>query len=142
MALKVGELFALLRLEDKDFKSGLNSAGKSFSNVGGQILGLAAKIGAAVGFYELGKSALSLAGNLEQSKIAFTTMLGSAEKADAFLKQLADFAAKTPFDLKGLQDSSRKLLAFGFDSQKIIPMMTAIGRSLGSVDFTTIICLN
>src|SRR5690606_32503719 len=32
-----------------------------------------------------------MAGQLEQSQIAFETMLGSAERADAFLRDLADF---------------------------------------------------
>ena len=34
-----------------------------------------------------------MAGDLEQTRIAFTTMLG-APKADAFIKQLYDFVAK------------------------------------------------
>src|SRR5262245_46629121 len=38
----------------------------------------------------------------EQAKIAFTTLLGSAQEADGFLKQLADFAARTPFEFPDL----------------------------------------
>lgn len=78
-------------------------------------------------------AAIKMAGELEQNKIAFETMLGSAEKANSFLADLATFAANTPFELKGLQDSSKKLLAFGFDSQQIIPMMTAIGNAVGGL---------
>lgn len=91
----------------------------------------AANIGS--GLLNVGKSAITMAGELEQTKVAFETMLGSAEKSEAFLKDLAQFAANTPFEMKGLQDSSKKLLAFGFDSQKIIPMMTAIGNAVGGL---------
>ncbi|CEP67886.1 Caudovirus, tape measure, N-terminal [Moorella glycerini] len=75
------------------------------------------------------KAPLELAGNMEQARIGFTTMLGSAEKATAFLKELQLFAAKTPFEFPQLQESSRLLLAFGFAAQDVVPMMTAIGNA-------------
>ncbi len=75
------------------------------------------------------KAPLELAGNMEQARIGFTTMLGSAEKATAFLKQLQLFAAKTPFEFPQLQEASRLLLAFGFAAQDVVPMMTAIGNA-------------
>jgi len=67
-----------------------------------------------------GLKSIQMAGNLEQTKIAFTTMLGSAEAADAFIRQLYDFAAKTPFEIEGLTDAAQQLLAFGFQAQEII----------------------
>ena len=83
--------------------------------------------------FDAGKRALGLAGELEQNKVAFTTMLGSATKADAFLRELAAFAASTPFELRGLQDSSKKLLAFGFNAKDIIPIMTGVGNAVAGV---------
>jgi tape measure domain-containing protein len=81
----------------------------------------------------LGGASIKLAGDMEQSEMAFTTLLGSGEKAKAFLGELSDFAAKTPFELTGLQESSRRLLAFGFESQQIIPMMTNIGDAVSGL---------
>jgi tape measure domain-containing protein len=72
---------------------------------------------------------LNLAGQMEQANIAFETMLKSATKAKAFLLDLQDFANKTPFEFPELRDSSKRLLAFGFDVKRIIPMMTAIGNA-------------
>lgn len=78
-------------------------------------------------------AALKLAADWEQAEIAFTTMLGSAQKARKFMGELESFAAKTPFELPGLVDASRKLLAFGFAAQDIIPMMTAIGDGVSGL---------
>lgn len=75
------------------------------------------------------KAPLELAGSMEQARIGFTTMLGSAEKATAFVKELQLFAAKTPFEFPQLQESSRLLLAFGFAAEDVLPMMTAIGNA-------------
>jgi hypothetical protein len=59
----------------------------------------------------LGKEAVLMADKLHQSKIAFTTMLGSGEKAGAFLRDLQAFAAATPFEFPELVTASKKMLA-------------------------------
>jgi len=87
----------------------------------------------AAGLAAAGIASIKLAADLEQSRVAFTTLLGSAEKADAFLKDLAKFAAQTPFEFKGLQDSARRLLAFGFAAQDIIPLMNSIGNAVAGL---------
>jgi tape measure domain-containing protein len=87
--------------------------------------------GAALG--AAGIASIKLAADLEQSRVAFTTLLGSATKADAFLRDLAMFAAQTPFEFVGLQDSARRLLAFGFAAQDIIPLMNGIGNAVAGL---------
>lgn len=72
------------------------------------------------------KAVLVLGGNLEQSEIAFTTMLGSEEKALTMLKELTDFAKKTPFELVGIRDSAKQLLAMGITQEKMIPTLKAL----------------
>lgn len=81
----------------------------------------------------VGVASVKMAGTMEQNKVAFEKMLGSAAAAEAFLQQLATFAEKTPFDFPGLVASSKKLLAFGFQAQEIIPMMTSIGDAVSGV---------
>ncbi len=73
------------------------------------------------------------AGDIEQTRIAFETMLGSAKKADALIKEITEFAAKTPFELTGLIESSKKLLAFGFAGDEIIEKMTNLGNIAAGV---------
>lgn len=87
--------------------------------------------GVAVG--GLGSLILSAAGDAEQTRIAFTTMLGSAEKSAVFIKDLVNFAKATPFELKGLEESSKKLLAFGFAQKDILPNLEALGNIASGV---------
>lgn len=93
----------------------------------GAITGLAAATGG------LALKAVFLAGEWEQTEMAFTTMLGSGRKAKRFLEDLTEFAAKTPFEMEGLTTASRQLLAFGFQAGAIIPMMTSIGDAVSGL---------
>ncbi|MEW6183040.1 MAG: tape measure protein [Bacillota bacterium] len=105
----------------------LGPATASSKMLAGGLLALGAATGVAAG------GAVKMAAEYEQSKTAFTTLLGSGKEAEKFLKDLSDFASKTPFELPGLEDSSRRLLAFGFSAEKIIPMMTNIGNAVSAL---------
>lgn len=80
---------------------------------------------------DLGRSAIDAGigfnSLVENSTLAFETMLGSATDAKDLLEDLKQFAATTPFELKGLIPMAQKLKAFGFETQAIIPMLTNIG---------------
>jgi tape measure domain-containing protein len=114
----------------------LNNVGKTTGILSGKMASFAKiGIGAAgaafaaggVAAYNFGKAALSAASDLEQTKIAFTTMLGSAEKANEFTKELINFAKRTPFELTGLNQASKQLLAYGFAQEEVIPNLKALG---------------
>jgi len=81
----------------------------------------------------LGGVGIKLAANFEQSQIAFTTLLGSAEEADRFLRELEVYARTTPFGFVGLQDTARQLLAFGFTADKVLDMITPIGDAVAAM---------
>lgn len=102
-----------------------DTGGGAFSRLGGvgaAAFGVvAAGAGAALGF------GLKIAKDAESAKIGFETMLGSGQKADAFLKQLKDFAAKTPFEFPELRESASRLLAVGTNAKDVIPIMSALG---------------
>lgn len=70
---------------------------------------------------------LKVAADMEQADIAFSTMLGSGEKAKAFLEDLKAFAAKTPFEFPQLQQAASSLVSAGFEANKVIPIMTTLG---------------
>lgn len=86
-----------------------------------------------VGFVALGAASVKMAADMEQTKVSFTTLLGSADKADAMIKDLVNFAAKTPFDLKGLSSASRLMLAYGFDAKAVIPILRSVGDAASSL---------
>ena len=68
-----------------------------------------------------------LADALEQSKIAFTTMLGSGEKAGKMLNDLKAFADKTPFEFQDIQAAAKRLMAMGTAAEDVIPTLRAVG---------------
>jgi tape measure domain-containing protein len=70
---------------------------------------------------------------LQNAQIAFTTMLGSGQKAQVFLNQLKDFAKTTPFQFTDLVTSAQQMLGMGIASKSIIPDLTALGDAVASV---------
>jgi tape measure domain-containing protein len=95
----------------------------------GKAAGLLGMLSAAMG--AVGGASVIMAGKMAASRVAFDTLLGDTQKAKAFLEDLYQFAAETPFEFEGLQDTAKKLLAFKFAAEDIIPMMTAIGDAAG-----------
>ena len=81
----------------------------------------------------LGAISVRSAAQMEQTEKAFTTLLKSADLAKDFLAELERFAAATPFELPGLLNASKRLLAFGFNAQQVIPILTAIGDSAAAL---------
>lgn len=76
---------------------------------------------------------IKLAADMEQTEIAFTTLLGNSQAAIDFLEELSDMASSTPFQLPGLQDASRRLLAFGFNAEDVIPIVTTLGDTVSAL---------
>ncbi len=125
-------------LADKTWSIGIRVAGGALNtvknlagSVGRAITSPLAMLGVGVGAAGAVTAGiakpLSLAGDMEQSKIAFETMLGSAEKANAFLRDMQKFAATTPFEFPELQENAKLMLAFGFNTQKVMPMLKTVG---------------
>lgn len=66
-------------------------------------------------------------GEFQQLEVAFTTMLGSAEKANALMEQLTKTAAITPFDLKGVTEGAKQLLAYGVAADEVNDTLIHLG---------------
>jgi hypothetical protein len=75
----------------------------------------------------IGAAAVKSAADMEMQQAAFETMLGSASKAEAMLKDLAKFAAATPFQLPDLAKGAKTMLAFGIEAEKILPNLKQLG---------------
>lgn len=76
----------------------------------------------------LWNSVITLAWNLQQARIAFSTLVGSASKAEVLLKDLSNFAKNTPFELTWLREQTKLLLAYWFEASDIIPTLEALGN--------------
>jgi len=108
---------------EKKFETASNASGKFAT-------GLIA-VGAAVGGFAV--AALKAASSAEQTKVAFETMLGSAEAADKFIRRLNDFAKTTPFELKNLEVASKQLLAYGSSADDVFVQLRALGNITAGV---------
>ena len=139
MAQTIADLLVRIGADTSELRKQLNATKRQMNSAfGGAALDLskgivagAAAAGAAIG--GLGVYAVKLASQMENTKIAFTTMLGSAEKAGAFIKDLQSFAAKTPFEFKGLTESASQMMAYGIAAKDVIPTLTAVGNAVAAV---------
>jgi len=75
----------------------------------------------------LGGKAVSLAMDMEQTEVAFGTLLGSGEAATKMMEDLNAFAATTPFQFPELAKGAKLLAAFGVETEQIIPSMRRLG---------------
>lgn len=110
----------------------VSAVGVRFSREFGLIqkaVGVATK-GLAVfgaGVTAAGAYAIKSAADFEQTKIAMTTMIGSAQKAGDVLQEVSKFAAATPFEFPELAGSVKQLMAFGFATDDAIKTMKQLG---------------
>jgi tape measure domain-containing protein len=80
-----------------------------------------------------GALGLKTAAGFEQAHVGFTTMLGSGKKADAFIQDMAKFAAQTPFAFPDLVTASQRMLAMGFAAKDVKPTLTAVGDAVAAM---------
>lgn len=69
----------------------------------------------------------ALGAQAEQTSVAFTTLVGSEEKAASILSQINDFAAKTPYSNLDLVDNAKTMLNFGVEADKVNGYLTQLG---------------
>lgn len=69
---------------------------------------------------------------IENARIAFTTMLGSTQLADAHLRELQRFALTTPFAFDELVDASQRMQALGFAADEIVPVLNDVGNAVAA----------
>lgn len=109
---------------EENIRRALNGTGQfnlSLSKMLGVIGGTAALKG-------LVTDMINVRGEFQKTSIAFETMLGSKEKADALMAQMVETAAKTPFDLQGVTSGAKQLLAYGTSADKVNETLVRLGN--------------
>ena len=115
--------------------------GRSVGGAGGWLVAFAGKAAIAAGAFvalETGlegvgaafrqvKESVAMAAEVEQNKIAFEAMLGSAQKAADLMAGLRKFAADTPFSAKEVIESGRQLTAYGIEAKDLISTLKVLG---------------
>lgn len=137
----LGDVFVTIKAVTEDFENGLKTAKEKLGGLndffGAAVDGskkFALGLGIVGGALAVaGHFAVQSASDFQQNRIAFETMLGSADKAQKLLKQVSDFAAQTPFELPQVVEGSKKLLAFGVSGDQVISTFTTLGNVAAGV---------
>lgn len=116
----------------KDFS---NTAAQEAAEVEESFQQMAQRAGQYITYYLVGQgmnnlvsSIVSVRGQFQQLEIAFGTMLHSEGKATAFMQQMVNTAAKTPYDLMGVAEGAKQLLAYGVSAEKVNDTLVRLGN--------------
>lgn len=101
--------------------------GQSIENVFSRIKSVASVAFAGFTASQIISTLGTVRGEFQQFEIAFETMLGSGQKAKGMISNLANLAATTPFDMKGVVNGAKQLLAYGFAANEITDTMRRLG---------------
>lgn len=128
MAFKLAE--AYVELSKRGFSGvmgGINRVRGALGGLVGYVTGPVGLAMAGIGGTAAIGGMLSLAAQIEQTEVQFKTLLGSAEAAKQMIADLQQFAASTPFQVEGLADSAKVLLAFGTANEQVLPTLKILG---------------
>jgi tape measure domain-containing protein len=154
VALNVGELNAVLTADTSDYMRGLKQAERAANSFEQSIKGVKRSIektfgddaialseklalglvaaAAAAGAFAV--ASVKMQADMRSTRKAFTSLIGDEQKAAKFLDDLQKMADETPFEFPGLTNASRKLLAFGFALEDILPIMGVVGDTAAALN--------
>ena len=79
------------------------------------------------------QSIVQTRGEFQQLEIAFGTMLKSDSKAKQLMDELVVTAAKTPFDLQGIANSAKQMMAYGSTVDNVVDELVMLGNVASGV---------
>lgn len=136
---KVADLLITISGDSSQFRKEINAVKRNIKSALGSDAMAASKETLnhikllATGFVGAGVAAVKYAADMEQTITAYSTLLGSADRAKQMVKSLSDFAAHTPFEMPGITKSAQMLLAYGFQAEKVIPILTSVGDAVSGL---------
>lgn len=120
---RVNKKMDALKGSTAEAKKGLSGLENMSDRVKRSLMGL----GMAFSMKGLVSEVANVRGQFQQLEVAFNTMLGSADKADALMAQLVRTAAITPFDLESVAQGAKQLLAYGLKAENVNETLTRLG---------------
>lgn len=132
-------LIAKLSLNDDDYKKGLDNAKGGAEGLGGtfkKVGGIIATVFAVDKIKDFTSSVVKMGieynASIEQSTVAWKTLLGSQEKAEVMIKDIAKYAATTPFSKMGVDEMAKQLHNAGFKGDELFKQLTKFGDMGGA----------
>lgn len=120
---RVNKKMDALKGSTAEAKKGLSGLENMSDKVKRSLMGL----GMAFSMKGIVSEVANVRGQFQQLEVAFNTMLGSADKADALMAQLVRTAAITPFDLESVAQGAKQLLAYGLKAENVNETLTRLG---------------
>ena len=120
---RINKKMDALKGSTAEAKKGLSGLEKMSDRVKRSLMGL----GMAFSMKGLVSEVANVRGQFQKLEVAFNTMLGSADKADALMAQLVRTAAITPFDLEGVAQGAKQLLAYGMEAENVNETLIRLG---------------
>lgn len=105
----------------------VEQSGLGIEQVFGKIQTAATTAIGAFSAQQFASKVMEVRGQFQQLEVAFKTMLGSEDKANTLMNQLVRTAATTPFDLKGVADGAKQLLAYGIKANEVNDTLVRLG---------------
>lgn len=136
-----GKIYIATAIDNDELRRGaaeasgiLHGIGDSAAKEGASIDAAMKKIAAAAtGIFavsklqEYARQVANVRGEFQQLEMAFKTMLGSSEQADALMSQLINTAATTPFGMTDVAQGAKQLLAYGVAADEVNETLIRLG---------------
>ena len=112
----------------RDTSKQIEQSGLGIEELFDRMAKAAAAFGAGFTAKELISNIVQVRGEFQQLEVAFKTMLGSGDKANSLMQQLVETAATTPFDLEGVANGAKQLLAYGENVENVNEDLIRLGN--------------
>lgn len=117
--------------ESKRILSGITGTavneGKRIDDVFKSIGKTAAGVFAVSQMKDFAMQVVTVRGEMQKLEVAFDTLIGNTDEAQALLSQLIKTAATTPFGVSDISDAARQLLAYGVEADKVNETLIRLG---------------
>lgn len=112
----------------KNTSKQIEQNGLSIEDLFNRMTKATAAFGAGFTAKELISNIAQVRSEFQQLEVAFKTMLGSEDKANSLMRQLVKTAATTPFDLQGVANGAKQLLAYGENVENVNDDLIRLGN--------------
>lgn len=135
----VADLLVRISADSSGLRKELNAVKRQIKDsFGTEALKLSKKAQTSLKYIAAGMAGVAsvsviMSAKMDMTQRAFETLTGSVEKAQQHLDELEKFGATTPFEFAGLTEASKKMQAYGFDVQAVIPILTVLGDAAMAV---------
>lgn len=134
MAETLRDLKVTIKLDNSEFKTGISGVQKQCDSLTKTVKKVATAIAGAFLVKKVVKFGIAIAkvgveynALKEQSKVTWTTLLGSQELAISQLERIEKFAASTPFSKMGVDQMAKYLHNAGYEGDAVFDTLTKIG---------------